>query len=328
MPLKLPKPLDKASELPWEETYRIEPADKAWPGVSVVIPVYNCGHFLERTLRSLLCNDLTNVEIILIDGGSTDNTSQIISYYSDLFTKVVSENDRGQSDAINKGFALATKSVFHWLNGDDLFCPNALSVARKAFVDYPDAHVLVGDAYMAEADFTKPRHKRYSSSKLAFSHLLDYSSNHLIQPSVFFTSEAWKKCGPLRLDLHYAMDADLFLTMAKSCRMKTIKRDIAYSIYHPDCKTRSHRARSIAELALVQANHGGHKEAAKTLELLVAMHEKLQAETNQKRATVQQASSGNECPHCRLLRRAMREMKQHMSRQQDLLLTPKDEAAA
>lgn len=261
--------LDKSSVLPWESDTRIETAEPDFPGISIVIPIYNSGVFLEKTLRSLMCNDLSGVELLLMDGGSTDNTADIVEHYREMFAYVVMEKDRGQSDAINKGFARATKDVFYWLNGDDIILPNALTRMRRAFRDNPGTNVIVGNAHLTEKDFTSIRHFVFSPEKLRFEYLLNYASHHLVQPSVFFTREAWAACGPCNEDMHYAMDADLFLSMASRYDFVHLNSDIAYSVYHEDCKTRGKRAESISELALVQAKHGGLEEARNTLNVLV-----------------------------------------------------------
>ena len=267
----LPEPLSPSARLPWEEGLERIPAAPDLPGVSIVIPVFNAGAFLEKTLRSLLCNDLTGVELILMDGGSTDNTAAIVAHYRDIFAIAVSEPDRGQSDAINKGFARATQPILYWLNGDDLILPNALGPIRAAFRDDAEAQVVVGDAWMTEKDFTPIRHFRFSPETLGFEHLLDYAANHLVQPSVFFTRTAWDAAGPVKEELHYAMDADLFLGMAARYRFRHLPVDIGYSVYHEACKTRGKRAESITELALVQARHGGLDQARRTLDILVEL---------------------------------------------------------
>lgn len=264
-------PLSPDAILPWEADLSIEPAEAGLPGVSIVIPIYNAGAFLEKTLRSLMCNDLTGVELILMDGGSTDNTRQVVEHYGDIFAHTVFERDNGQSDAINKGFARATQPILYWLNGDDIILPGAILAMRRAFRDNPGVGVVVGNAYMTEKDFTPIRHFVFSPEKLEFSYLLDYAAHHLVQPSVFFSRAAWEAAGPCKEELHYAMDADLFLGMASRFRFLYIPVDIGYSVYHEDCKTRGKRGESITELALVQARHGGFDEARKTLDILVQL---------------------------------------------------------
>ena len=267
-----PPPLDPRSALPWEAGLQLEPAPAGLPTLSVVVPIYNAGRFLEKTLRSLLCNDLTGVEIIVMDGGSTDNTPSILNHYRDMFAHVQSGRDAGQSDAINQGMQKANGEVLCWLNGDDLFLPNVLNEVRSGFARMPGCDVIVGNAFMTELDLRPIRHFVFSEEALRLSTLLDYARHHLVQPSVFFTRSAWNAAGPVDMDLHYAMDADLFLNMASRFTFHHLDRDIAYSVYHEGCKTRAARAESITELAIVQARHGGLKQAQATLALLVDLH--------------------------------------------------------
>jgi glycosyltransferase involved in cell wall biosynthesis len=270
----LKPPLDPSSILPWEDgfvhDYMNDP-DIGASSLSLVIPIYNSGAFLEKTLRSLLLSDLRGVQIIVSDGGSNDSTHQILDHYSDLFSVVISEPDKGQSDAINKGFARATGELYGWLNGDDILLPYALNIVRNEFVSTSNTNFIVGNAFMTEKDFRPIHHFEFSTDKIKFEHLLDYASHHLIQPSVFFTRKAWEVAGELNIDDHYAMDADLFLGIAKHFEGHHINRDLAYSVYHEDCKTRGKRAESITQLALVQAKHGGFSEARKTLDILVQL---------------------------------------------------------
>ena len=173
----------------------VTPADPQYPEMSIVLPIYNAGKFLEKTLRSLLCNDLSGVEIIVMDGGSTDDTPAILERYRDYFKVCVSAPDKGQSDAINRGFQQATKPILYWLNGDDLLLPDVLTPVRKRFAEPDRPQVVVGDAYMTELDLKPINHFQFSDEKLKFSYLLDYAAHHLVQPSVFFTRQAWDLVG-------------------------------------------------------------------------------------------------------------------------------------
>jgi glycosyltransferase involved in cell wall biosynthesis len=270
------KPYENSSALSWESDNQLELIGQNFPTVSIVIPIFNSGKFLEKTLRSLLCNDLNGVELILMDGGSKDNTMEIVEHYKDIFSFIESSPDKGQSDAINKGFEKAKGEILYWLNGDDIILPNTLNKVRKYFKNQAGCNVLVGNAFMTELDFTPLNHFVFSAEKLKFDILLDYAKNHLIQPSVFFNRHAWEKAGDLNIDDHYAMDADLFIGMAKLFKFHHINIDIAYSVYHENCKTRGARAESIVALALVQAKHNGLKESATTLQILIDLYHQLE----------------------------------------------------
>lgn len=295
------KPLNSSAILPWEEGLVVEPADPSLPGVSIVIPIYNAGKFLEKTLRSLLCNDLSGCEVILMDGGSTDNTQQIVDHYSDMFSSITMEPDQGQSDAINKGYSKASKKILYWLNGDDIILPNILNVVREKFQEDANLDVLVGDAFMTEIDFEPINHFRFSDESIQYDSLINYAKNHLVQPSVFFSRAAWDAVGPLDLTLHYAMDADLFIGMSRKFKFKHIQRDIAYSVYHEDCKTRGRRAESITELAYVQSRHGGADQARETLGILVELFNSKYSESAP-RVTPEEVETSGECDQCRFLK--------------------------
>jgi len=111
--------------------------ETVWPLISVVIPSYNQGRFLEETIRSTVDQVYPNREIIVIDGGSSDESVPIIQRYAVHFRSWVSERDRGQSHAINKGFALAVGDVFAWLNSDDTYLPGALQAVAEVFATAP-----------------------------------------------------------------------------------------------------------------------------------------------------------------------------------------------
>jgi glycosyltransferase involved in cell wall biosynthesis len=271
-------PLNELNRLPWEAGFVpdvMNDVDVQTSPVSLVIPIYNSGGFLEKTLRSILLSDLRNVQVIVSDGGSTDNTHEILDYYKDMFSEVISEPDQGQSDAINKGYARATGELFCWLNGDDIFLPYALNHVRNYYVSKGKPDFIVGNAFMTEKDFSPINHFVFSDDKLKPGYLMDYASHHLIQPSVFFSKKAWDQCGPLDIHDHYAMDADLFISISQIFEGHHLDVDLAYSVYHEECKTRGKRAESITQLAMVQAKHGGLAEARKTLDILVSIFNEL-----------------------------------------------------
>ena len=116
------------------------------PLVSIVTPSFNQGRFLEATIQSVLNQDYVNVEYIVVDGGSTDNCVDILKKYSDQLAHWMSEPDAGQTDAINKGFSLATGEIFAWLNSDDIYRPGAISEAVAYLQDHPNEGMIYGDA--------------------------------------------------------------------------------------------------------------------------------------------------------------------------------------
>ena len=112
--------------------------------ISIVTPSFNQGQFLESTILSVLDQDYPDLEYIIIDGGSTDNSLEVIRKYTDRISYWVSEPDEGQSHAINKGWSMATGDIIAWINADDVYCPGAFSLVAKAFENNPDAVMVIG----------------------------------------------------------------------------------------------------------------------------------------------------------------------------------------
>jgi len=128
------------------------PDGRPWPKISVVTPSYNQGNYIEETIRSVLLQSYPNLEYVIIDGGSTDNSVEIINKYEAWLTYWVSEKDRGQSHAINKGLKHATGDIFHWLNSDDQFTQGALEAAARAVRSEPDAVAWAGSCARVDPD--------------------------------------------------------------------------------------------------------------------------------------------------------------------------------
>ena len=126
-------------------------ADVLWPKISVVTPSYNQGQFIEQTIRSVLLQGYPNLEFIIIDGGSDDNTLEIIRKYENWLTYWVSEPDRGQSHAINKGIRRATGEILLWLNSDDLVLPDAFNTVVSKFVENPEVRLIIGQAHIVNS---------------------------------------------------------------------------------------------------------------------------------------------------------------------------------
>src|SRR5215213_6927220 len=116
------------------------------PKVSIIIPSFNQGQFLEATIRSALEQDYPNTEFIVVDGGSKDNSVEIIKKYQDRFSWWVSEKDKGHADALNKGFSHATGDIMAWLNSDDIYLPGAISEAASILQSRTDVGMVYGDA--------------------------------------------------------------------------------------------------------------------------------------------------------------------------------------
>lgn len=196
-----------------------------WPKISMVMVSFNQAPFLEEGIQSILSQNYPNLEFIMIDGGSTDGSVDILERYRDSFAALVIEKDKGQSDGLTKGFDRATGEIVSWLNSDDLLLPGALYRVAEAFMRY-GVDMVAGGCRQVEEDGIEvvlSHHNHLPFGKrvpLPLQDLLDFDGRWLkgcffFQPEVFFTRDIWLRSGGgLRLDLYYVLDYDLWLRMA------------------------------------------------------------------------------------------------------------------
>lgn len=183
------------------------------PLVSIVTPSYNQGKFVEQTIQSVLAQDYPNIEYIIMDGGSTDDTLSIIRKYQDKISKWASEPDGGQSNAINKGWRMARGDILAWLNSDDMYPPGAVSSAVSALLKIPAVGMVFGDSYLIDAQgkFIS----RYSSKNKNGYRKGMPVEHDIPQPAVFIRKRALQEVGFLNEDLNYCMDYELYMRIAK-----------------------------------------------------------------------------------------------------------------
>jgi glycosyltransferase involved in cell wall biosynthesis len=193
-----------------------------WPRITVVTPSYNQGRFLERAIVSVLSQNYPNLEYLVFDAGSTDNSLAILKKYSKRLTYWTSESDRGQSDAICKGWNRATGDVLAWLNTDDFYYPGALHEVGKLFGAKPNLKMVCGAVALVDEQERKLRVKR--PVPVAPEVLLP-RANIPAQAGTFIRREIFDSLGGPRLDLHYVMDWELCLRVA----MKYPASAIAFS---------------------------------------------------------------------------------------------------
>jgi glycosyltransferase involved in cell wall biosynthesis len=181
------------------------------PLVSVVTPSFNQGAYLAETIRSVLDQDYPRLEYLVIDGGSTDGSQELIRGFAPQLAYWVSEPDLGQTDAINKGFSLASGQILAWLNSDDTYLPGAVSQAVAFLQEHPEAGMVYGRAYYIDADGR--RYARYPAGPTDHRGLRRGVVT-IPQQASFFRSRIWKMVGPLDPSFYYAMDYDLWVRIS------------------------------------------------------------------------------------------------------------------
>lgn len=226
-----------------------------YPKISIITPSYNQAQFLERTIQSVLDQDYSNLEWIVMDGGSTDGSVEIIQKYEPYFTHWQSEKDNGQSAAINAGMAKATGDVCCWLNSDDLFVDGALSQVGKYFQEHTDCQWLVCGGELRDI---KGKTLRVIEAKsVSFEGLVtNWGGNRVNQPSVFWRRELWEKAGGLREELHLTMDYDLWLNFSQLDKPHSLDINVAVTVIHDDAKSVSLDVEQYVEMCLLLKEHG------------------------------------------------------------------------
>ena len=241
--------LEGLSRWPWvvpdvEPLPATMPDGSPWPKITVVTPTYKQGHFIEETILSVIHQNYPNLEHILMDGKSPDNTMEVVDKYRDHFAVIVSEKDKGQSDAINKGFERATGELMTWLNSDDMLAPGALAAAAIAYRS-SGANFINGVAQVfREGKLVHQCITSCSEGPMPLQDMLDLDNCWLTgqfwwQPDCFFSRELWEKAGShVRVDWYYSMDYELWLRFARAgATVHSIGRPIVWFRTHADQKT-------------------------------------------------------------------------------------------
>ena len=219
--------------------------------ISIVTPSFNQGRFLEETIRSVLSQRDHVHEYFVIDGGSTDSSVDVIRKYEDGIDRWVSDRDRGQSDAIDKGFRLATGDVLFWLNSDDVLLPNALERVQQAFDQNPDWDVLTGYSVWIDAASRILKMHRVPRESIDW---LSWGIIHVCQQTCFFRRALYHAVGRLDLGLHCTMDTELWCRMLKhGARWGHIPEYLGGFRRHCDMKGRTWTERYAAEGSLLRS---------------------------------------------------------------------------
>ena len=236
----LPPPLNQSERgFPWDVEVSPSLYDPAltWPSISIVTPSYNQGAYIERTIRSILLQNYPRLEYLIIDGGSTDETLRVMDYYAPWINYQVSEPDKGQSDAINKGWRRASGEVFNWLNSDDALAEQALWHIGQAFMD-AEADIVSGQMLK----FVEGFHEVQIGPKnlpQTVSEALPWFGG---QPSIYVRMAPYREIGLINESLRYRMDMDWHWRYPLRFGVKGLRylpALISYSNVHNECKTAS-----------------------------------------------------------------------------------------
>lgn len=220
------------------------------PLVSIVTPSYNQGKFIEETIQSLLSQDYPNIEHIVMDGGSTDDTIEILKRYEGEI-KWFSEKDRGQAHAVNKGWAMAKGEILGWVNSDDLLLPGAI----REVVHYLNAHMNASIVY-GKAHYIDEHGKviaQYPTEN--FDTELLQEMCFICQPALFMRREVVDRVGMLNETLNYCMDYDYWVRASKIFKFDYIEKYFATQRLYGDAKTVRDRTKAFNELIETIKNH-------------------------------------------------------------------------
>ena len=204
-----------------------------WPRISIITPSYNQGRFLEETIRSVFSQGYPNLEYIIVDGGSTDQSVEVIRRYAPQLAYWISEKDQGAADAIRKGFERATGDIFAYLNSDDSYLPGALVAAARAMDDKTD--FVYGNTFWIDAEGRRLGDRRQTPiDKLGYL----YGGFDLQQPSTFWRRDLYLKAGGINPGFSFAFDTDLFFRFVKAgARFKHVRQYFSCYRIHPDSKS-------------------------------------------------------------------------------------------
>ncbi|MGA2583543.1 MAG: glycosyltransferase family 2 protein [Tepidisphaeraceae bacterium] len=223
------------------------------PTVSIVTPSFNHAPFIEQTILSVLEQEYPKLEYLVIDGGSSDGTLDILKKY-DGRLKYISEPDHGQADAINKGFMRSGGEILAWLNSDDTYASGAIRAVAEIFAAQPDIGVVYGDADFIDAhgNFIAPCAHIENFNR----HRLLYYSDYLVQPAVFFRRAIFESAGGLDVSLNWAMDYDLWLKFAARTEFFYLRKTLAHYRWLGGSKTAGGGAARIEEVRRVALRYG------------------------------------------------------------------------
>lgn len=240
--------------------FRRDLPDNNDPVISIVTPSFNQGKFIERTILSILLQPYKNIDYIIYDAKSTDESLQIIKDYGELLAFWRSEADNGQSHAINKGVKQAKGEIFNWINSDDFLTEDALLGVVESYRKNKKAVAWVGAVRRVDKDYTEIN-VVYPNNLNLYNIGQNYNGRQVYQPGCFYNLSALKYCGGINENYYFAMDFELYLRMLRHGDFSIGRGIWAAALIHSDAKTQNQRQKMFVETSSVQEQYG-FKEGA------------------------------------------------------------------
>lgn len=249
---ELPPPPEGKTGWPWTKEIPYQPDllsdGRPYPKVSIVTPSFNQGEFIEETIRSVLLQGYPNLEYCIIDGGSTDESVNIIRKYEHWVHYWVSEPDEGQTDAINKGLKRAAGDIVAYLNSDDVYCPGAVNQVIHFFDLNPNVSMVYGDVIHID-QYGQIISNVNSSSFDIIKYLM--GSFYLPQPTVFFKSILLKKIGYFDTKYNLAMDKEYWVRVIFNCKTSYLSSTIAIARIYDEAKSIKNKSKYLKENLMI-----------------------------------------------------------------------------
>ncbi len=209
---------------------------KDWPRIAIVTPSFNQGIFIEDTIKSVILQNYPNLEYFILDGGSKDETVEIIKKYELKITWWISGKDHGQAGAINRGFKKATGDIIAWINSDDRYLPDTFYLVANFFKNNPDVDMIYGDAEIIDKFGNLIMHRNELEFDRTMGRLIGFGIL-ITQPAVFLRRQVLETAGFLDENLYYTLDSEYWSRIADHHKIKHFPRVLAQYRYHDDAKT-------------------------------------------------------------------------------------------